>query len=134
MWLCLNNGFLSVVDFGNDDFLLVRARDSTSIPNIFGNVYKDKQKVTPDKDYMYRCYIKRDLVAKVISENIMNISYNNFKDSVKNKKLKDAYNDVWTTMFCYQYDNHFKKYDGYTTKIKQLNPLVTDYNYTNYKK
>lgn len=100
MWVCLNNAFFSIVkDNFNKNNLLVRARDAESIPNVFGEM---TVLVTPDRDYMYRVSLPRETVAQVIAENIANINYGNFKDSVKDKMLANTYSNVWYEMYKYQ--------------------------------
>lgn len=101
MWLCLNDGFLSVVeDFHNPQNLLVRARDATSIPNIFGAEYSVE--VTPNNDYRYRASIPRGVVAKVVATRLVDINYGNFKNSVGDDDLHDAYSKFWEVMYKYQ--------------------------------
>lgn len=101
MWICLNNAFFSIViDREIPGNLLVRARDATSIPNVFGS--DAKMVVTPRNDYRYRTSLPRQVVAGVIYSAMSDINYDNFKDSVKDRRLHDAYVDVWGTMYAYQ--------------------------------
>ena len=101
MWLCLNDGFVSVVqDYHNPERLLVRARDASSIPRIFGSEYAVSD--VPSNDYRYRASIPRDVVASVIAERLASIDYGNFKNSVKSERLHDAYVEMWGVMREYQ--------------------------------
>ena len=96
MWICLNDAFLSIVKNRNDDkTLLVRARSQEHLENIFPtcDFWFDG-----NADYPFRAYIERDVVAKVIGQNLMDIQYPNFKDSVKEHNLLSAYHKVWEIM------------------------------------
>lgn len=96
MWICLNKAFLSIVQPPNDTKnLLVRARRKGDIEAAFPDA---EVKRTPGRDYLYRALIKREEVARVIGEYVMNITASNFKDSVEDQKLHDAYMGVWHIM------------------------------------
>ena len=97
MWLCLSESFLSIVSHYDDPTkLLVRARAKGHIEAVFPNakVYRRK-----GSDYLYRADIAREEVAKVIGERVTDIDYTNFKNSVKNWALHDAYAGFWTIMY-----------------------------------
>jgi hypothetical protein len=49
-------------------------------------------------DYRYRAVVKRADVERKMALEINAISYDNFKDSVKDTELHDAYLKVWRTM------------------------------------
>ena len=98
MWIVLNNSFLSIVkNRNNDDELLVRARVKGDIEKIFSNadVFTDD-----NADYKYRSYINRKIVASSISENLLNIDYDNFKNSVSKDESDraQAYMNVWSSL------------------------------------
>lgn len=96
MWLCLNNGFLSVVDKAEKTgCLLVRARRPGDIEHYFPGA---KVKKTVGNDYLFRAEIPREEVAARVTEEIMGIDYDNFKNSVADHKLHNAYSVVWHTM------------------------------------
>lgn len=100
MWLCLNKAFLSVVrKDGKPDELCVRARRREHINNVFPNAKVIK---SPNNDYRYRAFIKDTEVAKVISQNIVDIDYDNFKNSVEEDELHDTYTGFWGLMYNYQ--------------------------------
>ena len=98
MWIVLNNSFLSIVKNRNDENeLLVRARVSGDIEKVFNNadVFEDA-----NADYKYRSYLDKKVVANAISEELMNINYDNFKSSVsKDDKMRSsAYMKVWSAL------------------------------------
>lgn len=93
MWIFLPNAFLSIVDKSNvKDCLVVRARRAEHIKSVFPDA--DIQH-TPSNDYQYRADIPREQVAAVVAAQVAGIDYDNFKNEVKDKKLKRACSDVW---------------------------------------
>jgi hypothetical protein len=106
MWICLNKAFLSIVtpsslDTANSEFLLVRARRKGDIEAVFGDVMKAegiKVMKNAQRDYLFRALIPRAWVTTVIAEQLSKINYSNFKNSVVNKPLHDAYASVWGIM------------------------------------
>ena len=98
MWIVLNNSFLSIVkNRNNKNELLVRARVSGDIEKVFidADVFEDA-----NADYKYRSYLDRKVVANAISEELMNINYDNFKSSVsKDDNMRNtAYMNVWSAL------------------------------------
>lgn len=102
MWICLNDAFFSIVESPQDkDVLVVRARFEGDIEKVFTS-NRNKVIVTPARDYRFRSFIDRDIVADVISNEVKRIDYGNFKDSVHNTIRKDAYTRVWCDMYAAQ--------------------------------
>lgn len=96
MWICLNNAFLSIVDKSTvRGCLLVRSRRPNDIRAVFPQAVVQESFGT---DYRYRANIPRDVVANAIARNILDIDYDNFKDSVADDRLHDACNRVWGVM------------------------------------
>lgn len=96
MWIFTSNAFLSVVaDRDNPDRLLVRARVPGHIERVFpdAKVFTDSQ-----ADYLYRAFIQREVVVQAVAANISKIDYDNFKDSVNDPVLHNAYMNVWGVM------------------------------------
>jgi hypothetical protein len=93
----LNDAFLSIVQHekGTDN-LLVRARRPGDIEKVFGR--RTIVSRTTDADYLYRATITREDVRRAVENEVNRICYPNFKSSVENKELHDAYMGVWTTM------------------------------------
>lgn len=97
MWICLNNAFLSVVsDPAAPMNLLVRARREGDIEAVFGDAFPVVS--LPRRDYRFRASIPRETVGAAIAQSLVNIDYGNFKDSVKDACLHDAYASVWGLM------------------------------------
>ncbi len=115
MWICGNKGFLSIVGINDadwneavrrrllpsganrDEYLVVRARNANHITATFPHA-KVVMKWSRWTDYPARAFMLREGVAAVIAQQVENIDYSNFKDSVKNHPLHDAYMAVWTVM------------------------------------
>jgi hypothetical protein len=96
MWLCTSLGFLSIVaDRNNNNNLLVRARVTGHIESLFPLATVT---VTQAADYRFRASLPRDLVAAAIANAVEGVTYDNFKDSVSDPELHDAYLEVWMTM------------------------------------
>jgi hypothetical protein len=96
MWICLNDAFLSIVAKDCDrDHLLVRARRKGDIERVFPNAKVDR---SPRGDYLYRSVILRADIAVALAEQVKNVDYNNFKDSVADDALHDAYLNTWVAM------------------------------------
>lgn len=97
MWICKNDAFLSIVNDPNSKaHLLVRARRKGDIEAVFGNDYPV---VTLERrDYQFRAAIPRPAVADAVAKCLLDINYGNFKDSVADANLHDAYANVWGVM------------------------------------
>jgi hypothetical protein len=100
MWFMLNDCFLSIVnkDCARDE-LMVRARRPGDIEKLF-----PKAQVTEytASDYHYRAAVKRTELAEALVGEISRVTYSNFKDSVQDKPLHDAYLRVWHAMAALQ--------------------------------
>jgi hypothetical protein len=101
MWIMLSDAFISIVakDCGPDE-LLVRARRAGDIRKVFGKSVKVTRYTK--SDYLYRAVVPKADVAAALARAIDGIEYPNFKDSVKDDKLHDAYLRVWTAMAAVQ--------------------------------
>lgn len=100
MWIFLNDAFLSIVDKGGDgSTLLVRARRSGDIERVFPSA---AVQTTPHNDYRFRARIDREEVAEALAQSVREITYGNFKGSVKDHRRHDAYMDVWQAMYRFQ--------------------------------
>lgn len=92
----LSDCFLSIVSKDCErDELLVRARRRGDIEKIFP---KAKVVRTTKGDYLFRAVVKRGAIRKALAGEVARITYDNFKDSVQDARLHDAYLRVWSTM------------------------------------
>lgn len=113
MWICLNDGFLSAVAadparlpkadrkrIGGQRPLCVRARNADHLRALFPDytVYEWK-----GRDYPARIFIGADQFAAFVAGRAVNITATNFKDSVADNELHDAYMGIWSVMHRYQH-------------------------------
>lgn len=98
MWIMLNDAFFSIVkkDCARDE-LLVRARRPGDIEKVFPEA-KGRVERSTKSDYAYRAVIKTHVLKTAIDGEINRINYANFKDSVTDDPLHDAYMAVWMAM------------------------------------
>lgn len=101
MWICQNSSFLSIVQpsaadlKANPGTLLVRARRKGDIEATF----PDAEVISlSGRDYLFRAFIDRAEVGAALADKIEAIDYGNFKNSVKNSRLHDAYARIWGVM------------------------------------
>jgi hypothetical protein len=96
MWLCFNNAFVSAVaHHSQPDMLVVRARMKEHLENLFPDM-KDRIIMAPERDYRWRVLVDRKQFADLVASRIEEISYTNFKDSVKDDELHDMYLTWWS--------------------------------------
>lgn len=108
MWLCFNDAFLSVVQSIRDpDVLMVRARVAEHLVAVFG----DNKEIHKDSllDYRYRVFCSRAELMGILADRIANISYSNFKDSVKDERLHEMYEDMWDLHHTFQVEKEKKQ-------------------------
>lgn len=108
MWVATNFGFFSVVQRpqvtrSHDSELLaaldlqVRARELGHITELrrrMGLMGRDIQRWT-NSDYEFRMFISYDEWAHFMARLTYDITYDNFKSSVVDRRLHDAYLRVW---------------------------------------
>jgi hypothetical protein len=94
MWLLMNDSFLSVIASDKDpDLLVVRARRTGDLQQVFG---PDIDVTSPEgRDYRYRAFLPRQLVAEVIAKRLLETTYTNVKGSVEDPYLHEAYVEIW---------------------------------------
>ena len=117
MWLCLNRGFLSIVaptvadlvkarvlpvrhtatqqDESVYSHLVVRARVRAHLTTYFPRA---QVWAWPGRDYPFRVFVTRQEVLDLMRRQVVELTATNFKDSVKDKPLHDAYLRVWGAM------------------------------------
>lgn len=98
MWIFIKTGFVSAVY--KDGALQIRARDKKSLHEIA--VYsKSKIVSTPVADYPYRIETNRETFAKFLSDQVMDINYQNFKSEVeitRGESFVSPLHKVWDIM------------------------------------
>jgi hypothetical protein len=100
MWVCFNNAFVSAVqDRNNKDRLVIRARRKEHLENIFPN---KEIVIGGSTDYNYRVFCDKNEFADLVANNIKNINYDNFKNSVEDNDLHKLYANFWYLHRAYQ--------------------------------
>ena len=96
MWIMLNDCFVSIVakDCARDE-LMVRARRPGDIEKLFSKAQVTEYTAS---DYHYRAAVKRTEIAEALVAELGRVTYSNFKDSVDDRPLHDAYLQVWHAM------------------------------------
>ncbi len=97
MWICMNDAFFSVVRTSSlpEAHLLVRSRRPGDIERYWPEAEVTR---TPGRDYLFRAALPEQAVRDVIASAVSGIDYDNFKNSVRDDDLHDAYFSVWQAM------------------------------------
>ena len=98
MWVIMNKAYFSIVENKNNrDELLVKARVAGDIERIFPDAEVLKNIGT---DYLYRASIPKTVVSNKLKNEIENIDYGNFKNSVpwEDELRHDVYFNVWNEL------------------------------------
>lgn len=100
MWICFNDGFVSVVkDKLNIDDLVIRARRKEILETLFPD---NKITTLTVSDYKYRTYCSKEEFSKLLVDRVSDIEYTNFKDSTTDPDLHDLYGAMWQLHYLYQ--------------------------------
>ena len=98
MWVFLNDAMFSFVqDRVNANELVCRARVRGDIEKVFPGA---DVKESTESDYRFRAWIKREVVATAMKNEVDRINYFNFKDSIakEDNDRHSAYIGVWSAM------------------------------------
>jgi len=103
MWIMTNKGFVSLVQHKDKPHLIViRARTRDCLYNFLQGHTRTKDRrlyETLQADYRWRAFVPKDVVAQLVQRHVEEIDYTNFKNSVKDTSLHDAYLRVWGDMY-----------------------------------
>ena len=113
MWIATNRGFLSIVTADRarlpapekkalaaaPKVLCVRARKAAHLRALFPGKTVHQ---FANRDYPARIFIANTELAMLLADEVLTIDYPNFKNSVKDAELHDAYMGVWSVMHRYQ--------------------------------
>ena len=96
MWVCLNTGFVSIVEHPmHSDLVMVRGRRKEDVAALVKDEYFIEQ--TDARDYRFRAIAPKAKVARMVSDAVESIDYGNFKDSVEDDNLHKFYAEVWSS-------------------------------------
>jgi len=100
MWIFLSDSMLSIVQKpGDSDTLTVRARIKGDVERVFPAATVIEGAGT---DYRFRAQVPREEVALRMADAVRDVTYSNFKSSVKDRARHDALMAVWDAMYRYQ--------------------------------
>ena len=101
MWICFNDSFLSIVQVpGNPGTLRVRGRKREHLERFLGSDAKIMR--TPKRDYRWRAFVDRAIVAELLKQYVLDMDYDSFKGSVREPKLRKMYKGWWSDHWAYQ--------------------------------
>ncbi|MEQ1761587.1 MAG: hypothetical protein ABL984_00445 [Pyrinomonadaceae bacterium] len=97
MWIITNRGLLSAVeDRGDRATIIVRARQDGLLETLLNEAELEAEVWRDDTaDYPNRVRLSRVDFADLLYSQVLKIDYPNFKDSVKDPKLKGLLSRVW---------------------------------------
>tara|TARA_B100000686_G_scaffold301786_1_gene337379 strand:+ start:2553 stop:2867 length:315 start_codon:yes stop_codon:yes gene_type:complete len=98
MWVIMNKAYFSIVENkNNQEELLVRARVAGDIERVFPDAEVLKN---TGADYLYRASISKSVVSNTLKNEIENIDYGNFKNTVpwEDELRHDVYFNVWNEL------------------------------------
>lgn len=111
MWILTNNAFVSIVEHRDDpDMLVVRGRHAGDVARFLG-VLKALEQVTPDADYRFRIVAKRDAVEKALVRAVRDVTYPNFKNSIRESWRHTIANRIWAIFFDHQSRTYPRRHD-----------------------
>jgi len=111
MWLASNRGWYSVVAYdpnkdrtgrklqGKPPYVLVRARVKKHLTHVKAMMPSAKIETDDRADYKFRMVVPVAVWKKFLHTEVDRIDYTNFKNSVVDKELHDAYMGVWGVMY-----------------------------------
>lgn len=100
MWVCFNNAFVSAVENRNDKSqLVVRARRREHLEELFPDENIIEAGST---DYNWRVFVPKEKFAELVKQHILDINYDNFKNSVADHDLHMLYARFWNLHYQFQ--------------------------------
>ena len=102
MWLFFSDGLLSIVAHRDKpEHLLVRTRNMKHIEALFPHADHFTLNYS---DYPHRAIVSRKEVAEIVSNYVVSINCDNFKNSISENEFRDACNIIWSVMYQYGAD------------------------------
>lgn len=102
MWLFTKNGYYSIVQdsYCKHDEVVIRARVEKDLIDLMKEASINYALTkTPYADYKFRIIIKKEDLKKFINDYIDKLDYNNFKNSIKDKRRSRYYGNIWAELF-----------------------------------
>lgn len=97
MWIFTSEGFISAVAHRDDArLLLIRARKREHLVALFGDQGIEE---TPGADYRYRKTVTRPHLEALLIDQVRNMAYDNFKNSIQDDEYHAHCSRVWSVMY-----------------------------------
>lgn len=101
MWIFTSKGMISIVRHREQpQTMMVRARQPEGLKALFP---AEKLIITPDADYRYRMEVPESDLINAIENELENMQYDNFKNSIVDHDYHTACSKVWLTLCNYQH-------------------------------
>ena len=101
MWIFTETGFVSAVaDYKDNNKMVVRARDKKSLKPFIEATGAEIVEIA-NRDYEYRIYLAKEDFARCLTDAVMSVDYNNFKNRVwdtRGDRYHDTLSRVWGVM------------------------------------
>lgn len=109
MWVVTNKGFASIVAHRTEkNVFIIRARN----PEVFGDFFNKKEIVsTTDSDYRFRVFASKGKMHRFLSYCAEQVDYDNFKNSIKDKDVKDMAMKIWNAAYTLQTNRYGRQED-----------------------
>lgn len=106
MWITTNKGMLSAVKDRNskEKRFVLRARNKEPLAEFGGRIVETK-----DSDYRFRVFLSDEEYKMFLMDLADDVDYDNFKNSIKDKRLKTACNEIWWSGMKMQNDKYGKQ-------------------------
>lgn len=126
MWLCTNFGFFSAtrrtdfIDSHDNRVMQIRARCKEHLEQLRDRYLLDE--LGPifslaKRDYKWRAYCTQEAWARAVYAAAMDIDYKNFKNSVPDPALHEAYENVWSALYELQIPSRLGQRTSFTDKM-----------------
>lgn len=98
MWIMTKHGFFQVHVAKKPDEFILTARLRADLKNQFGPAiksYGEKIYRVACRDFAYRTYLPRKVVADILVAELMAVNYDGLKDQLNGMELKELGQDIW---------------------------------------
>ena len=122
MWIFTSQGMISIVRHRDDSrLMMVRARQPEVLQALFSGY---DLIVTPEADYHYRMEVTQHDLQVIIDQELEDLQYDNFKNSIADDAYHNACSKVWSVMYQYQAEQDQGKWEEPEPAPKPYNPLA----------
>ncbi|OED40237.1 hypothetical protein ACH42_17130 [Endozoicomonas sp. (ex Bugula neritina AB1)] len=100
MWIFTSDGMISIVRHREEtQTFMVRARQ----PEVLQALFPESEVITtPEADYRYRINVCQSDLIELITDELEDLQYDNFKNNITDHDYHMACGRVWSVMYNYQ--------------------------------